>query len=243
MTEQEWLVSVEPAAMQEFLRLRAGAAFVHEPWSRKLRLFAVACCRQVWGAITDERARRAIEVAERYADGMATAEELESAYAPCRHAANPNLWYGSAVCRNDPSRLLGFLETRRQNDSLAQSSLLRCLFGNPFRPQFRDRLIQCGRCWGHAPAGVGCGHVPNLFTWQGGIVVRMAETIYQTRDFSGMGPLADALEEAGCPETEECPICGGSGGAILHLVASGVWSGACHPCGALAACRILGWLT
>ena len=71
MTEDEWLASDQPARMLRFLRGRAS--------DRQRRLFACACCRRIW-ALLPGVACRAIEVAERFADGQATTGELLRAY-------------------------------------------------------------------------------------------------------------------------------------------------------------------
>src|SRR5215469_5635043 len=72
MTEREWLDCSDPRTMLAFLRGKAS--------DRNLRLFAVACCRQVWHLIGENESRRAVEVAEQFADGIATLNDLAVAY-------------------------------------------------------------------------------------------------------------------------------------------------------------------
>jgi hypothetical protein len=48
---------------------------------KTLRLFACWCTRQIWHLITDERSQNAVEVAELYAIGKATNDELTAALA------------------------------------------------------------------------------------------------------------------------------------------------------------------
>jgi len=53
---------------------------------RELRLFACWSVRQVWHLLTDERSRNAVEVAERFAEGNATQDELTAASYAARAA-------------------------------------------------------------------------------------------------------------------------------------------------------------
>src|SRR2546430_2729914 len=71
MTEEEWLNGNDSQRMVDHLIGNAS--------KRKLRLFACARCRQVWQLLTDERSRRAVEVAEQFADNQATGMELRAA--------------------------------------------------------------------------------------------------------------------------------------------------------------------
>jgi hypothetical protein len=79
MTEAEWLASDNPRPMLDWLRARAS--------DRKFRLFGCACCRGVWPLLTNESSRRAVEMAERYADGEVAVEQLIAAAAAAWDAA------------------------------------------------------------------------------------------------------------------------------------------------------------
>jgi hypothetical protein len=76
-----------------------------------------------------------------------------------------------------------FLEERA-----AQCDLLRDVLGNPFRPAILD---------------------PAWLVWREGLVREMARQMYAARDFSDMGILADALEEAGCTDEHLLAHCRG----------------------------------
>src|SRR5262245_3085109 len=67
MTEAEWLECADPQQMLPFLRVTQS--------DRKMRLFACACCRRIWGLYEADCSRSAIEAAERFADGLISGEE------------------------------------------------------------------------------------------------------------------------------------------------------------------------
>jgi hypothetical protein len=71
MTESEWCECVDPWRMLAYLGDRAGA--------RKKRLFACACVRRIWPLLADKRLRRAVRVAERFANEQVSEQHLEDA--------------------------------------------------------------------------------------------------------------------------------------------------------------------
>jgi len=133
MTEAEWLASNDLNAMLEFLGDRISP--------RKLRLFACACCRRVWHLLHEPASRHAVEVAERYADGLATKEELLAArndavlQAPsggaAQVAARDPRW-AAAWTAVGASKIAAWAAAKNSERS-EQAALLREMVGNPFR--------------------------------------------------------------------------------------------------------------
>jgi len=82
MTEQEWLACTDPQKMLELLRDQAS--------KRKLRLFAVACCRAAWELFGD-LPRQVVEVAERYAIGTANDRERREAWESIAFYRDPTI--------------------------------------------------------------------------------------------------------------------------------------------------------
>src|SRR5262245_50950663 len=85
MTSQEWLTCLDLDAM--LTCARRGRQFS----ARKRRLFACACCRKLVRLLPDAH-RRALALAERFADGLASKADLAEA------------WY---LAHQDPINLTG----------------------------------------------------------------------------------------------------------------------------------------
>jgi hypothetical protein len=139
MTEDEWLVSLDPAAMLAVLCGRIS--------DRKERLFAVAACKRIWSRIESAHSHVVVHVAERFADGLSSLQDLERAH----NEADPQ----SGMVRDSPGAWAAWNAASVHNikltvafarywanaaaedqkaESIAHSALLRDMFGNPFRP-------------------------------------------------------------------------------------------------------------
>lgn len=133
MTEAEFLASSEPQKMLAFLLgtddtpWGDATRWQPSPSPRKLRLFGVAACRTMWSML-HSKPRRAVEVAERFADGLATAAELDASHRECSAfaVADPDAARGA--------QLLAIPTTTWPVDGAELAALLREIVGNPFRP-------------------------------------------------------------------------------------------------------------
>lgn len=222
MTEAEWLTSDDPYRMMYFV-LRQKGMQRRKDGRRKLRLFASFSCRQLWHAMTDERSRRAVEVAERFADDRACLEEAERVREEAlqAHSSIHDQYYADTDGFAARGRLRGWLGTDERVAAqsagfllsqrpmefayvelyseyneydpeypifhlrrVAQAQVLRCIFGELFRP------------------------VAICPVWWTATSLALAHTAYDERivpsgllDRDRLGVLSDALEDAGCEET------------------------------------------
>ncbi|HEY4261599.1 MAG TPA: hypothetical protein VGM98_15625 [Schlesneria sp.] len=72
MNELKWKTATIPIPMLEYLRGKSE--------SDRFRRFAIACCRRIWQHLPDD-CRHVVEVAERFAEGLACDAERLKAHA------------------------------------------------------------------------------------------------------------------------------------------------------------------
>lgn len=195
MTEEEWLVSRDPAAMVEVVRQKAS--------DRKLALLAIAWVLR-GGDKPGPAASAAKALLEEFdSDAPQAAQTMigRAALMTVRSALRDNGGFGLRLAltagRGSAAQTaliaLGGLATPEEGDEVArlasvkevhtQADYVRDLFGNPFRPVAFD------------PA------------WRSPTAVEIGRRIYEERDFPAMPVLADALQDAGCEVPEVLEHC------------------------------------
>jgi hypothetical protein len=206
MSTGNWLESNNPSSM---------LAALPTPSARRLRLFAVGCVRHVLPLIRRERVRvlTCVEAAEQSAEGLIPAEVLAELHGAARYQREDELIVASATCipdelsaareairlaeycmpaiwvranpgkRRDSRGARTAVEAERE----AQVIMLRCIFGNAI--QATDFLP----------------------TWRTDTVLTLAHQMYESREFSAMPILADALQDARCDNDDILEHCRGPG--------------------------------
>jgi hypothetical protein len=235
VTEAEWLACVDPTHLMQWERIAAT--------ERKVRLFAVACCRRIPALNSHETLAAAIDTGERFADRLATEEELHEANLRAEGIADSagetaddyesaegitgntvREWqiqcagrsaYWASLSGDESwtgidhvlSMAADAVALAAVNDHLVavsdydydqvakgageeravQADLFRDVFGNPFRP------------------------VDFSTSWRTDTAVSVARQVYESRDFSAMPILADALQDAGCDNEDILGHCRAEG--------------------------------
>ena len=215
MTEAEWLTCDGPTRQLAHLNRRPG--------DRKLLLYAVACCSAHRDRLSHHASRGAVEWAERFADGAARRDDeyarLEWASEGAAFACE------AATARADIDAAFGHEETSVYGEGGVSSADLRHLRG---RIVSRDHLAVAAACFANALMTLDQhdpfdptlrGYAPLLLIsllrdifgnpfhsvafspeWRTDTALTLAKQLYESREFSAMPILADALQDAGCNE-------------------------------------------
>lgn len=192
MKEADWLASSNARHLLQGVRSRLG--------DRKLRLLACACCRRVWHLLVSECSRRAVAVAERYADGLVSPQRLNDIYQGARAGISEKRGPAGAAAAtvaalaSAPELTTGgrALELAAALDELARTTAGMSRPGElPLDAAWCADLVR--DAFGPA-AGI-----PRIDqAWQTSDVRILARRAYEDRDFLAVALLGDALEDAGC---------------------------------------------
>jgi hypothetical protein len=226
MTEAVWLTATDPTPILEFLRGKVS--------DRKLRLFSVASCRRVGHLFVDPVFYQAVDVGEVYADGGTSDEERQAAM-EAAEAVFAGRWMGVLHSETIQTNVFSEMEAasaaihavypqdcfvgsdaelpyltwlpvsaikyelragirdseqaalKERAEKAVHGLLLHDIIGNPFRSIALDP------------------------SWLSPTAVALARQIYESRDFTAMPILADALQDAGCENADILNHCRGGG--------------------------------
>lgn len=218
MTEAEWLACSNPNEMRLLLEGIAS--------DRKLRLFAAACCRRVWALLSAE-GKKAVEVAERYADGQATAADLALAHTAARDRYE-RIETTAEAAGADPSHpaspaafaAVMVSSTYRAETANNSTALVRPFLANPSSMADLPRHKDAVRKEWAAQAGLlrdifglppfrPLSIAPALLAWNDRALPRLAQSIYEEPqgpegmlDSARFAVLADTLLDADCDDVD-----------------------------------------
>jgi hypothetical protein len=214
MTEAEWLACTDPEPMLDHLQDRAN--------DRKLRLFAVACCRRVWDRLGGADCQKMVELAERRADGLATDADCDRAVFAHWGFLQAGAWCGelAAAYAASPAALVGL---RFAREMLPASAAARAAAdhaavavgdtgsGNAVWALERAAQAELLRC----VLGNPFRPVRIDPAWRTPAVLELAQAVYDARACERLPELADALQAAGCTDADVLEHCRSPGPHVL----------------------------
>jgi len=228
MTEQDWMNATDPRPMLEWLRSDRGEAR-RKAGRRKMRLFACACLRGILPLLRKTGSRAAVEVAERFADGLADERELHRAYDAARaalvdeypHLATGPYWQSAeAAVHVAASRFSGGDHNSVAHAPHSASTAWALDRVGPGQGPERSQRFYENQQIRQAIHASWLRDIFNPFraapiieratlAWNDGLVLQLARAAYEERhlpdgilDVRRLAILADALEEAGCNNEE-----------------------------------------
>jgi hypothetical protein len=222
VNEAQWTTCTDPQKMLKFLQGKISI--------RKLRLFGAACCHRIWHLLPDERSRRGVEVAERFADGLVTQAEAEAAGNAAAEVSGYDLlgipaevgWRAVIAAPYLLPLPAEAWQLRAVWEYVAVALEAEQLVKEGATPEmleaWADQSVESGRAMGWTAIDPDAiiasilreviGPVPfrrvllepAILLWNGGTIPSMAQGIYDNQTFDGLPLLGDALEEAGCTD-------------------------------------------
>lgn len=187
MTEARWLACESVSDMLDVFPAEASA--------RKLRLFAVACCRRLPDLA--ERSVQALDAAEGHAEGLVGRDALRLSYMKAyglvaAHEDNPDDQRGY-----DAAQAVAWAVVA---DGIGPRELAASAAYHAGRavPGLAERRAQALLLADVLLAPTSATVSPTWLTWNGGTVADLARSSYDERTFDRLPILADALEDAGC---------------------------------------------
>src|SRR5262245_8409142 len=211
MSEADWDRCTDPRRMLEWLQGRGRLS------ERKARLFAVACCSRIWPLLTDQRSRSAVEVAERYADGIASGAEREAAAQGAWQARSCMKHFNALDAAWDScgpaEATLDAAEAAAHEVAWAAATEDEQLEGTYLQNPAGQAAYQAERTSQAAmlrdlfnPFRT-ASFDPAARRWNSGTAVALARQMYETRDFTLAPLLADMLEDAGTTDSQLLEHC------------------------------------
>ena len=208
MNHDEWQNSRDLDALLTWAR--RGGHFS----ARKRRLFACACCQQ-FGPLLPHAHRRALVVAERFADGLATHAQLVAAWSSAYHdpatLVNHAAWAACTAAGPGEAVLSqGYLSTVSlyAANALGNRLLRACAEGPVRNPAWH---IERARHRALLRDVVPPPRAVRFDLRTASAAVAVARWIYEERRFDNLPILGDALEEAGGVGAEVLEHCRQSG--------------------------------
>jgi hypothetical protein len=172
------------------------------PGQRKLRFIAIASCNRILPLISDvhrEAFHTTVARAESVAEGHVTSAQVADLFVAGK--VGPSVWeltIASHCCHPQPRwaarraviSVSRYVErhstegkTARRDELRILTDIIRCVLGNPFK------------------------RVALSPDWRTDTAVSLAHHMYESRDFSAMPILADALQDAGCDNEDILAHC------------------------------------